>query len=175
MTASAIYREHHYCRCGGALHLASDRQTVAAIAATWWAIHNGSRHGLASQTEARGPVLMADEVPEELRRLLAGTDRVPDADQLAVATLVKHWLGIPAHQPPYDGSPPCPACPVEIRSLHATAHNAIGAFEAAAKGHGNWSRAYRKMAELAQVVREFQPVVDGHFARPAHSHGDLRP
>ena len=79
------------------------------------------------------------------------------------------------HQPPYDGSPLCPACPVEVRGLHATAHNAVGAFEAAAKGHGDWSRVYRKMAELAEAVGDFQPVMDGHFARAAHSHGDLRP
>lgn len=52
MSVSTIYREDHYCRCGGALHLTSDRQTVAGVAALWWAIHNGSRHGLATQVQA---------------------------------------------------------------------------------------------------------------------------
>jgi hypothetical protein len=113
-------------------------------------------------------------LPEDLRRLLAGPEPL-EADRLAVAAIIKRWLTIPDHQPPYDVSPPCPACPVGVRGLHATAHNAVGAFEAAAKGHGDWERAYRKMAELAEAVRSFQPVVDGHFDRPAHSHGSLRP
>ncbi len=78
------------------------------------------------------------------------------------------------HDPPYDGGSPCIACPALVRSLHATAHNAVGAWEAAVKGHGDWQRAYRKMSELMQAVEGFQPVIDGHFADPLHSHGDAK-
>jgi hypothetical protein len=58
----------------------------------------------------------------------------------------------------------CPACPQDARSLHATAHNALGAVEAALAGHGGWDRAYRKMGELKRALETFKGISDGHFA-----------
>jgi hypothetical protein len=75
-------------------------------------------------------------------------------------------------EPPFDGNP-CPACPTIFRGLHAVAHNASLAFQAAATNQGDWARAYRKMAELELLVEEYQPLVDKHFADPMHSHGML--
>lgn len=76
-------------------------------------------------------------------------------------------------RPPFDGSEPCVWCPMEIRSLHATAHNAVGAFFAAVDGTGSWERAGRKMAELRQAVEHTRVGLDAHFADRMHSHGEV--
>jgi len=64
----------------------------------------------------------------------------------------------------------CPACPILVRDLHATAHNALNAIDAALRGDGDWSRAKRKIEGLRASVKAFQPTVDAHFADRAHSH-----
>ena len=58
----------------------------------------------------------------------------------------------------------CPACPVEVRNLAACAHNALGAMEAARDGHGGWESAWRELAYLKEVLEQFQPIMDAHFA-----------
>jgi hypothetical protein len=63
----------------------------------------------------------------------------------------------------------CPACPVEVRGLYAAAHNAVGAFERAMSGTGDAERAVRKLAELRDAVAKMKPIVEAHFADPAHS------
>lgn len=70
-------------------------------------------------------------------------------------------------------SAPCDACPLEVRGLYATAHNAVLAFEAAMKGDGDASRAIRKMRELKDAVEVFRPIVEAHFAEchPSNSFG----
>lgn len=77
-------------------------------------------------------------------------------------------------RPPFDGSEPCIWCPVEVRGLHATAHNAVGAFFAAVSGSGSWERCGRKMAELKSAVERTQAHSDAHFADRAHSHGEVK-
>lgn len=62
----------------------------------------------------------------------------------------------------------CIACPVEVRDLFASAHNAVQAFNAALAGAGDWSRAHRKMTELEASVGRFQPIVDDHFSDRIH-------
>lgn len=76
-------------------------------------------------------------------------------------------------RPPFDGSEPCIYCPMEVRSLHASAHNAVGAFDAAVNGSGSWSRAAKKMAELRRVVEDSTRLADAHFADRMHSHGQV--
>jgi hypothetical protein len=56
----------------------------------------------------------------------------------------------------------CIACPVEVRSLYASAHNAVGAVRRALEGGGDWSRAKRKLAELEETVARMRLVMDGH-------------
>lgn len=59
----------------------------------------------------------------------------------------------------------CAACPALVRNLSASAHNAVSAFESAAAGYGDWSRAHRKIAALKDAVAAFRPTVDMHFAQ----------
>lgn len=63
----------------------------------------------------------------------------------------------------------CPACPLEVRGLYAAAHNAVLAFERALRGEGDAERAVRKLAELKDAVAKMTPIVEAHFADPAHS------
>ena len=58
----------------------------------------------------------------------------------------------------------CPACPQHVRNLAATAHNALGAVEAALAGTGGWDRAHRKMGGLRRSLETFREISDGHFA-----------
>lgn len=67
--------------------------------------------------------------------------------------------------PPFDGKP-CPVCPVEIRGLFAAAANLAQAII-----RRDFSRAESRARELAAAVGDVQPLVDAHFADPAHSHG----
>lgn len=75
------------------------------------------------------------------------------------------------HEPPFDDSEPCIFCPMEVRGMHATAHNAVGAFDAWRSGNGSLERFIRKMWDLKQSVQHNQPRIDAHFADQAHSHG----
>lgn len=54
----------------------------------------------------------------------------------------------------------CIACPTAVRNLMATAHNALGALEAARTGTGDWARAWRKVAEVREHA---MAVVSGYF------------
>ena len=69
---------------------------------------------------------------------------------------------------PFDGKP-CPMCPMEIRNLHATAHNYINAV----KGGDSPERVARKFAGLVDAVEKAQPLADAHFADRLHSHGQV--
>lgn len=55
------------------------------------------------------------------------------------------------------------ACPVEVRSLFAAAHNAWGALDRARHGTEDWDRAWRKLNDLGKQVQAFQPIMDAHF------------
>lgn len=57
----------------------------------------------------------------------------------------------------------CPWDPVETRALFAAASNAVTALNAALRGHGEWERAWRKLAELQSAVWDAQPGIDAHF------------
>lgn len=63
----------------------------------------------------------------------------------------------------------CVACPVEVRDLYATAHNAVQAADAARAGRGEWLRFYRKLEELRTSVAKMKPVVEAHFADRGHA------
>lgn len=58
----------------------------------------------------------------------------------------------------------CPACPTSVRNLHAVAWNAAQAIRAALSDRTGWTRAERKLAELEQVLVEFQDISASHFA-----------
>jgi hypothetical protein len=57
----------------------------------------------------------------------------------------------------------CITCPTDVRNLMATAHNAIGALDAARKGTGSWERAWRKVERLRAAEAQMGPVSDAHF------------
>lgn len=57
----------------------------------------------------------------------------------------------------------CSWCPVEVRALFATAHNAVLALDMARAGVGDFERAWRKLAELRETVHVVQPLLDAHF------------
>lgn len=58
----------------------------------------------------------------------------------------------------------CIACPSSVRNLMATAHNALGEWDAVANGNtADWSRLHRKMADLRRALDGVQPVSDAHF------------
>lgn len=65
--------------------------------------------------------------------------------------------------PPFDGKP-CPACPCEIRNLHAVAHNLI------AQWRGGRTDAFKgTLLKLEDAVKSTQPLMDEHFSDPSHS------
>ena len=53
---------------------------------------------------------------------------------------------------------PCPCCPIEVRDLHAVAHNLTVRSPGLANG------------DLKRAVENMQPLMDAHFADRAHSH-----
>jgi hypothetical protein len=57
----------------------------------------------------------------------------------------------------------CIACPSDVRNLMATAHNALGAIDAARDGAGDWGRAFRKVEDLRGALARLRPVSDEHF------------
>lgn len=63
---------------------------------------------------------------------------------------------------------PCPACPVEVRGLHAAASNAVGSVERWLTGEEDYERALRKIRQLKTAVDTMQTIVDAHFANKAH-------
>lgn len=87
------------------------------------------------------------------------------ADQLPPAA-VEHET----RNPPFDGKP-CPACPMEVRDLAATAHNALLAVDHARNSMGDWNRAYRKLEGLRGSLSRMQSIVNKHFADTKHSLG----
>jgi len=70
--------------------------------------------------------------------------------------------------PPFDGSAPCPMCPIEIRNLRAVAHNLINRYK-----HGEMSKVHIYMSELKTAVEATQGLVDSHFADSMHSQGRI--
>lgn len=57
----------------------------------------------------------------------------------------------------------CIACPTAVRDLMATAHNLLGALDAARRGN-DWARAWRKAEALRGSLAVIQSVADEHFA-----------
>lgn len=78
-----------------------------------------------------------------------------------------------------EGGASCPACPLRVRDLYATAHNAIQAWEAAHVGTTTWERSWdrvrRKLDALQASVEAFEPIIAAHFADPSHSGGNATP
>lgn len=70
--------------------------------------------------------------------------------------------------PPFDGSAPCPACPLEVRGLYAVAKNLLNLLD------GDPQRRARKLperiAEFREAVAALGPLVDAHFEDEAHWH-----
>ena len=72
--------------------------------------------------------------------------------------------------PPFDGKP-CPMCPIEIRNLSATAHNAVNRWDDWRQRGESLCKLESKMEDLRRAVAVVKPLSDAHFADPAHSHG----
>jgi hypothetical protein len=51
----------------------------------------------------------------------------------------------------------CPACPIGVRDLFATAHNLL------VTPRSEHARFDRKLEELRESVRKFQEIIDKHF------------
>lgn len=64
----------------------------------------------------------------------------------------------------------CSFCPVSVRTLYASAYNAMLALDMARAGLGDWDRAWRKFAEMRDIVTALQPLLDAHF-RGVEIHG----
>jgi hypothetical protein len=75
--------------------------------------------------------------------------------------------------PPFDGSAPCVACPIEVRDLAATAQNFLVRLDAYRQGNdvnlADAEHAFRRSVERMRAISE------AHFADRAHGLGDLRP
>jgi len=72
-------------------------------------------------------------------------------------------------EPPYDGKP-CPMCPIEIRNLHAVAHNFLNRWDAWRQHGGDFGAVVEKARDLERAVQLAKPLADAHFADRAHSH-----
>lgn len=59
----------------------------------------------------------------------------------------------------------CFVCPLEIRHLTATVHNALNALDAARSDlhHADWQRAWRKVEEMREALNLLKPTIDKHF------------
>ena len=71
--------------------------------------------------------------------------------------------------PPYDGKP-CPCCPLEVRNLHAVAHNLVNAYD---DPDTDPYKIALKVRELRRAVAMMQPLADAHFADSMHAHGTV--
>lgn len=93
----------------------------------------------------------------------------PDADRmewLAGSAATFHGVDLVDRR---DDVPPAPDhmcawCPAEVRDLLAYAHNTVGAQAAAYDGTGDWTRARRKVDELAGALERNAPALAAHFA-----------
>lgn len=57
----------------------------------------------------------------------------------------------------------CVTCPTDVRNLMATAHNALGQWDANQGDLPDWPRLHRKMNALRSALATLQPVADEHF------------
>lgn len=78
--------------------------------------------------------------------------------------------------PPFDGKP-CPACPLEVRNLHACVHNMLVAYDTQQQYPcpDFAVRLHRKIEELRSASAKMKALADAHFADPSHSHGIENP
>lgn len=88
----------------------------------------------------------------ELRTMLDNADK---EEMIARRSAENRPATGPEHQ--------CAACPVEVRDLMASAHNAVVQFDSWARTGGDFARTARKMRELAEAVERVQSIVDQHF------------
>lgn len=86
-----------------------------------------------------------------------------DPDPYGESVSVAGWATVHAtNEPPFDGSAPCPFCPLEVRNLMAVAHNlSIGSRDTT-------------IDDLRKSVEACRPLADRHFADSMHSHGHVR-
>lgn len=68
--------------------------------------------------------------------------------------------------PPFDGSEPCIACPIEVRDVLACAHNLLGAMDG-----GDAFQIAKKRTDLKLSVARLERIAAAHFATSMHSHG----
>lgn len=68
--------------------------------------------------------------------------------------------------PPYDGKP-CPMCPIEIRNLHAVAHNYVNV------QRGRSMSSDTSIDDLERAVEAVKPLAEAHFADRMHSNGEV--
>lgn len=66
--------------------------------------------------------------------------------------------------PPFDGKP-CPACPIAIRGLYATAFNFCNVLEGKSTTSSDTS-----LDDLKAALAAAAPLIDAHFADRRHSH-----
>jgi hypothetical protein len=71
--------------------------------------------------------------------------------------------------PPFDGAP-CPACPGEIRNLAAVAHNLLNVID----DPGRHCKIPERVEQLRGAYEAVKPIMDAHFANPAHAYGEAR-
>lgn len=62
----------------------------------------------------------------------------------------------------------CPACPMEVRAVYATAHNVVAEWLHLRYAHEqglpwDWNRLMRKIDELRVDVEQMAPIVNQHF------------
>jgi hypothetical protein len=76
-------------------------------------------------------------------------------------------------EPPFDGSPSCPACPSEVRDLHANVVNFLLQWDSRPRLMTTESRLHKKISGLRMSSKRMQRIVDKHFADEMHAHGRL--
>lgn len=79
------------------------------------------------------------------------------------------YQGQTPHDPPFDDSLPCPACPMAVRDLYATVHNYVGAVQHA----DDLERQARKFQEMVDSLHRIEALVNAHFADQRHAQGRL--
>jgi hypothetical protein len=72
-----------------------------------------------------------------------------------------------AMEPPFDGGEECPFCPVEVRNLHAVAHNYV------LQQTGRSDSRDTTFEDLERAVEACESLRAAHFSDSMHSHGHV--
>ena len=109
------------------------------------------------------------EVAREQGTLLRFSGAITDLEE-AIHRAQQEFMSAPSSiGPPYNSSNLCPMCPLEVRNLHAVAHNVLKRWDAIMGGEPV-AHFRSKLEDLRDAVEVAQPLVDAHFANRAHSH-----